>query len=140
MRSNDLFFYTIMGLILLSVTLVSANMSFGPSEESYHDIGIVGLKDSALIHGEFALGSGIIDQRPSFMYYQVAGNGYQFKSVPASMTTIIEDENNKPFIRIYDKTWYTLVGHNKNGYKILSYEIHVPEETIIRQFNLDSEV
>jgi hypothetical protein len=134
------YFVIAMILIVCGLGLFAINDTFGPKEEGFSDTRIISLKDTALIHGSFTLGSGVLDQKPSFMYYKVVDNGFQLKSVPASMTTIIEDENDKPFIREYYKIWYTLFTHKKNGYKTLNYEIHVPKDTIIRQFNLDSEV
>jgi|WetSurMetagenome_2_1015567.scaffolds.fasta_scaffold495118_2 hypothetical protein len=136
----DSYFIIAMILIICGIGLLTINNTFGPEEEGFSDTRIISLKDTALTHVSFTLGSGVIDQKPSFMYYKVVDNGFQLKSVPASMTTIIEDENDKPFIREYYKIWYTLFTHTKNGYKTLNYEIHIPNGSIIRQFNLDSEV
>jgi hypothetical protein len=100
------------------------------------DYQIRSLHDGAQISGSFSLGSGYIRQEPQFVFYQTVEKGYQLKTCPAAYTTVIEDENATPYLRITD---YAQKGKifNTISQRSRVYELHVPSGTIIQEWKLD---
>jgi hypothetical protein len=117
MDGQEIFGLVFIGSIILAFGLLCVDVVYATHTEESSDNYIISLKDTMSFDGRFALGSGVISGKPSFVYYNVVGgNGYQLKSVPADHTG----------------------SRNVNDYKT-KYEIHVPKDTIVKDFNLDSE-
>lgn len=112
---------------------------------------IVSLGDGAGAEGHMFLGSGSIDTEAVFFYYAPKiGGGYGLFHVDASQTTIYEDQTDSGYLIKMcedDNTapkW--LFGHSTDkqerydcsGNEYSKYEFHIPENSIVRQFNLDA--
>jgi len=97
------------------------------------------LNDGSRIYGSFSLGSGYIDQVPQFIFYQIDGNGYILRSVRSDCAKIIEDENEHPYIRQFI---HYRIGHitGMKAYHGETYEFHVPNGTIVKEWKLNSEL
>jgi hypothetical protein len=137
---SELFMFIFIGFIIITFGFLYVDVAYATQSEEYSDNYIISLKDTMFVNGRFALGSGYIDEKPAFIYYQVVNNGYQLKSVPADQTIVIEDENDKPYIKETLSVNYARLSgmRSVNSYKT-KYEIHVPKDTIVKNFNLDSE-
>ena len=115
---------------------------------------ILSLDDSDKTSGSFFLGSGNINGYQSFtFYYKTEDGGYKRDFERAYNTTIYEDGDITPHI-IYNKYkyisswqsewkfWLIIYGTDDNTdtpyKKIESIEIHVPQNTIIKEINLDN--
>lgn len=132
-------------LILLLFIVVPAAIQcidfYGDNYYTVHisDTPIMSLTDGSKISGCFILGSGSIGENPQFVYYSKSGLGYKLQTVSASVTTIIEDDNLNPHLSLFEIRREGRIFH---GYYIegVSYEIHVPNGTILRDLSLDSEL
>ena len=140
MRGEDLFIIVFILCIFGGGALICVDVIFAIQENEFNNYNIISLKDTASVNGRFALGSGFVNEKPSFMYYQVVDNGYRLKSVPADRTTIIEDENDKPYIKeLLVVDYGRLSGSRTVICYRTTYEIHVPKDTIVKDFSLNSE-
>ena len=107
--------------------------------ELFVDSPLHNLQDESQIHGSFSLGSGYIDEEPCFVFYEMEDNGYVLRSVPADKSKIIEDENDKPFIRRYETYSEGRLTRSKM-YHDWRFEFHVPQGTIIKEWYLDAKL
>ena len=104
---------------------------------------ISSLTDSTLTGGHFILGTGSVSEKTYFFCY--AGvNPYRLKKVPTDSAGIFTDEEKDPHISTITQMRTTC---HKNGvceserlFEPITYEIHVPNGTIKRNYNLDGEV
>jgi len=97
-------------------------------------IPIASLSDNWQIQGSFFIGSGHIKQEPSYTFY--VGNpstGYQLKTIDATGVKIFTDENAHP----YYLTKMRWVDGGMTCLPIYTEELHVPNNTIVKQYNLD---
>jgi hypothetical protein len=112
------------------------NLSSTPIIIPVGDYPIRSLHDGSQISGSFSLGSGYIKQHPQFVFYQKVEKGYQLKTCPAEDTTVIEDENTSPYLRVIvyadEGKLFHSIWHEQQV-----YELHVPEGTIIQEWKLD---
>lgn len=124
----------IMYLVLLALVADMANTTLSePIEIKNETVPIYTLSDNSLTRGHFSLGSGMISEQPMFVCYIINSDGsYSLKTLPAANSRIFMDTDVDPYILV---TQYNSMA----GYSY-SYEIHVPKDTIIREFNLDSEI
>jgi hypothetical protein len=94
---------------------------------------IISLKTSNEISGSFFLGCGSIEGETYYFYYKkIKDNIYKLEKSEALETIIIEDGNTyieytMPYRECSGETWET---QRKN------IKIHVPKETIIKEFKL----
>lgn len=108
---------------------------------------IVSLNDGSLTSGSFFLGSGSLDQRTMYFYYEGSEDTYRLKRVPTDDATIKTDENDHPYIT---KIVATTCGTYRDGssrcdkiydWSHATYVFHVPKGTITKDnFNLDGRV
>jgi hypothetical protein len=117
---------TFIACVLLIIIIPSGYLSILPDTVAYDQYQIVSINDNLGIRGTFFLGSGTVDSVSRYYFYKKVGDGYMQGSIPAGHTMIFTDENDNPYV----KAKYV------NGYAE-SYEIHVPNSTIIREYNLD---
>jgi hypothetical protein len=111
-------------------------------------VDIVALSNSALLHGEYFLFGGYVNQNPVYYYYQkTSDGGFVEKNISANNVVIYQDTASEGYILIietksvadknfakkYNK-WVPIQSYYSDNFKI---EIHVPPNTIIQQFNLD---
>ena len=97
---------------------------------------LVSMQDGQGIHGSFFLGTGSVDGRPQFTYYQGSGNGAVLRSADASDARVIQDGGS-----------YVITSCNKIApilapfgclRTIDSLEFHVPEGSVVTNFTLDA--
>lgn len=111
---------------------------------------IVSLGDGAGSEGRAFLGSGSVDTEAVFFYYAPKiGGGYGLFHVDADQTTIFEDQTSSGYLIKQCEDGNTapkwLFGtpdeddrYNCTGSTMSKYEFHIPENSIVRQFNLDA--
>jgi len=100
-------------------------------EESYP---IASLSDRTITEASFFLGSGHINERPYYFFYQQdTEGGFHIEYVPADKTIIYEDSL-QPRISKFNPTWRAYL--ISLDYSTL-FKIYVPQGTIIRDFTLD---
>jgi len=75
--------------------------------------------------GSFFLGSGSVNGKMYFFMWRDWNGGLKFVRLPHDISTIYEDENNHPYVEVYE--------HWNLGQK---YKIHVPQNTILKEFRL----
>lgn len=144
------------GSIIVVLLLFLASMFFHTTKSTveYKTVKyeIASLDDTENFKGSFLLGTGSMGSNQTFTFYRKTNDGgYKRDYVYASKTTIYEDENNKPYIQInksgrkhYKSKWvfWVLLFNHYNAevnYKhTKSIEFHVPENTIIKEINLDN--
>lgn len=92
------------------------------------------LDDNMGIYGTFVLGSGTISSEPVYTFYQEGSNGGLYLgTIPATGTPIFRDTESEPYIKSHTCPCC-------NTYKTTSYEIHVPNNTVIRHYTLDGKL
>ena len=88
------------------------------------------------ISGKFLLGFGSIDSEAQYFYYEPIGNfTYGLDSIPASQAIVVEDvdrESDTGYIQEYWPTWKSLFWSLEYP---ITYELHVPEGSVVREFN-----
>lgn len=103
---------------------------------------IASLSDATGTKGSFVLGSGSVSNELVFTYY-VGTTSFQLKQVPAKYTTIYMDENGSPYLltRVYMKRDLNCdnvtLSESRLWYMATEYEFHVPNGTIVKQYNLN---
>ena len=113
-------------LLLTIVIFPTIVISTMPEVVTYERYEIISLNDNIGSHSDFFIGSGTIDSVSRYYFYKKVGVGYMQGSISASYTLIIMDENDNPYV---NKTI-------KNGITE-GYELHVPNNTIVREYNLN---
>lgn len=95
-------------------------------------IQIESLESSQSIHGYFVLGSGSVNGRDVYIYYtKNSDGGYIRNHMNADNTIIYMDENESPYLLSkYVET------NRLHVQFINSYELHVPNGTITKTFNV----
>lgn len=120
----------IITLIFSLVFGLFAFSGFGTVTETSQEIYTLG--DSSQANGCFMLGSGIINERPVYVYYyKTRDGGFRIDTVSSRATTIYQDENEHPYIKTITTKYF-------GSYDEIS--IHVPNNTIIQHYTLDSEL
>ena len=90
---------------------------------------------STELHGTFVLGSGNVDSDP--VYYVYSGDpktGLSLVSFPTSRSKIFLDENENPHVR--EIHWINGVTGEKMFYPFETFELHIPENSIKRDYNM----
>ena len=95
---------------------------------------IVALNDNNLIHGEFYLRRGYIDEEMYYQYLMKWNGGYKINRIKASSATIYEANNN------YRVEWY----EGKRSWLCFTdttkiQKIYIPQGSIKESFNIDLE-
>lgn len=102
---------------------------------------IISLNDNNQMQGRFFLGSGQIDSRSYFSMYSKDEFGYIDRlDLPTSNSSLVYT-NEKPFVEKYEKftdydnilNWLFIPVTDSQPF----YLIHIPNGTIINEFNLD---
>ena len=113
--------------ILLSVLLMGCTESSPVGCENQIDLIYSASLDSE-VRGSFFLAIGSVDERQRYYFYKETDDGgLKLDDVLASMVTIYQDESKAPYILHND--WRC----DPESF----YELHVPEGTIIQNFNLN---
>jgi len=105
---------------------------------------IISLKGNSEVSSSFFLGTGSINEHQYYVYYLDLGSSrYKLDKVKTSRTIIVQDNNlkDKGELRVFEgiavgNVWSKLAGPFKNECSKQSYELVVPEGTIIKEFKL----
>jgi hypothetical protein len=92
---------------------------------------IASLNDDSAISGRFILGSGTIKENPVYVYYSVEPDGGMILHTLSASSTRIYEDSNEPYLKTNNKQMLF-------GNVINSYEFHVPNNTVMRYYELDS--
>jgi hypothetical protein len=108
-----------------------------PTEFITGDVPILSLQDTQSISGSFFLGSGSVNQLPVYTFYinDNQNGGYKIQRLSEDDTRIHMDATNETGAR-----WIMKRKLMKSGLacRFVEWnELHVPPETIIREFKLD---
>lgn len=128
--------------LLISAAVGTTKIS---EQQVYSDVSvpIASLADTSGTTGSFVLGCGQIRDDIYYMYYEGVDPGpFTIRRINADGVRIFTDEDVSPYILFRT---VTTVHKLKNGSKteagrVKITEIHVPRNTIRKNFNLDSEV
>jgi hypothetical protein len=120
---NKILCSILMLTILIFPTIVISTM---PEVVTYERYEIISLNDNIGSHSDFFIGSGTVDSVSRYYFYKKVGVGYMQGSIPASYTLIVMDENDNPYVNVTIKNGITE-----------GYELHVPNNTIVREYNLN---
>lgn len=94
------------------------------------------LHDSSGTTGSFFLGSGTIDSKPVFMYYEKQGDSYFLRHADADFATVIESTSTPHVDKLVERAnnkWWGLAfgaGHSVNFY--------VPKGSVVSNYTLDA--
>jgi hypothetical protein len=88
---------------------------------------IYSLNDEAILQGKFILGSGYIVSHPVYVYYEQISGGYMLKTAPAVNSIIYMDQEIEPYVVVSE--WKCAP---------ISYIFHIPNNSVVHQYNLDS--
>ena len=105
---------------------------------------IASLSDGQASGGNFFLGCGQIKDQTYYYFYQ-GTTSFQLKKIRTDGATIFMDENDQPYLSTMVPVYNTLARDGRvDTYPDYSndtlYELHVPENTIKKGFNLDGVV
>lgn len=117
---------SIMFIISVIIVIPAIFLATIPDTVAYNQRQIVSLNDNVGLYGTFFLGSGTVESVSRYYFYEKVGTGYKQGSIPTISTIIFMDENSNPYV----------MSKYVNGYPE-SYEIHVPNNTIIRDYKLN---
>lgn len=105
---------------------------------------IKSLSDGQATRGSFFLGSGVLDDVPTYFYYaEVGERQYRQKTAPASRVTIREDSSEKPHVekvgQEFDTNfWFSFMATGDRSSRHDRYVFVVPEGSVIQNYTLDT--
>lgn len=119
-------------MVISKVNNEVCNIDYDPIIESTW---ITSLQDLWSTSGSFFLGSGGISENAVYVYYTGDNKeGYSLATVPASQTKIFMDTNDRPYLlkkRVFVRDNPIMCSLE------IRYELHVPENTIVKEFKVD---
>ena len=143
------FFNTFLGFFFTAISAVFAGISafaisgaigyFTSMEEKVepYNFDIVAVADGSSTDGSFFLFGGSIDEEPVYYFYRQRGGGAITQGyLPTGTTSIHEDSEVEGYVRVnkrkpYCELWRCQWASHK------TYEVHVPEGSVVRQFKFD---
>lgn len=133
-------------MILFPLYVLSSSIFETTEERITSSSEIVSLKDNSYPSGSFLLGTGTIGEKSVYVFYKNHCGGYIRGTVPVSGTVIYEGKEEprvecwESFFALSKKSkiiWWPYYKTNIGSSK--QYKIYVLENTVIKQFVLDSE-
>lgn len=122
-------------IVCMILNAIGAGIA-GIHYETYGSANLAVLQDTSTVSGSFFLGSGYIEETPSFFYYQKNGNEYTLEHYDASRAVVIETDGN-PHVE-YQKA----VGDNELwGIPVSEQEqvrFYVPKGSVVSNYSLDA--
>jgi hypothetical protein len=97
------------------------------------------------VYGGFLLGSGNIESHPVYVFYEKTDRGsFVISWVDAYHAEIFMDENEQPYVilresHVLGNKIRDRYGNLENDWSVVYAEFHVPENTVIQTYNLNSE-
>lgn len=109
-----------------------------PHTTQYRNAEIVAIQDGSESRGAFFIGSGVIDGKQVYSFYEKSGDGFLLESVEARDVTVYQSSD-KPYVVKESGCdggwqWVTPCLFDKRAVT----EIHVPAGTIKENFVLDA--
>ena len=142
-KTLSIIFYTMIAVLIIFSGYLIYNQ-FPVNVEyltKYENTSIVSLSDTSLVYGSFVLGTGSVSDEMYFTYYE-GTTSFRLKKIPADQTIIIMDENTHPYLTKIIKMERTTHFNNNIDedfvpWQLPQYEFHVPNGTIVKQYNLN---
>lgn len=129
------------GMVLLVGGIITINEPTKPVNKTYN---LVALQDGNSTGGSFFLGTGYIDDKQQFSYYQENNGQYRLKSVDAENAIIIQG-NGKPRVvkscsldAVAPIIFYPFFQGDRYDCSTKTYEFHVPPGSIKSNYTLDA--
>lgn len=119
---------TIISITLFVVSAFSISQIHLP-DEKYN---IYSVKREGEIEGHFGIFGGSIHTEQYYFVYQKDKYGYVLEKYPANTTSIVEDEEDQPYVIEKDFWWKN--NNNARNYKNI---IHVPKGTLILEYRIE---
>jgi len=122
--------FWILSFLILAFTL--------PRTITYTNHSIININDNSSVSGAFFLGSGTVDGKMAYSFYQKDGNGAKLEQVNARDVIVYQDTEKPYIIRetgcTGDWQWIAECGYDSTVLK----EIHVLKGSIKNNFDLDA--
>ena len=110
-----------------------------PSERTCHELSLVSLQDNQGLEGRFFLGTGYIESAMKFAFYYESGpESFRLRVIDADDAAIYQDEANRPYALVCEvdtgrwRNWFA------PDFRGDVYEMHIPEGSILSNYNLDA--
>lgn len=101
---------------------------------------ITALNDDSAISGHFYLGSGYVNEKKRYYFFEETDKGKHMDSVDADSSYIIESDTEQPRIEVYPpkfkSKWLYLFAME---FADTEYKIYIPENSITTEFKVDLE-
>ena len=142
----DYIFFVFMAFLMIVLGfIVSGSIAWGLSNlaeqniELHHTTQLVAIQDNVDIVGSFFLGTGNIEGKLVYYYYEaVGGGGIKPNKIESNNVTIYEVDNIEPRIEHFEATGFKKRILNYILYPMKSHvNIYVPKGSILRNFNLN---
>ncbi len=144
MDAEDIVCITIILLLVGGVVfsaITAGTYLFGTEYCTHTYTPLKSISDSSRITGSFFLGSGTIRSSPQFVFYSGNSNtGYILETRYASHSRIFMDRNINPVLDTVTCYRKSVLSPFPDQHIDESYYFHVPENTIITQYVLDSNI
>ena len=144
------FFFAAFGGVLgglvgfIAALIIGAFAYQGVHWEEKERVPLVSLADTSKVHGSFFLGSGYVDQEPSFTWYEQAGeNNYVRKDALSYESTIhyLGKGETPRYVRSEtvpnEKFWNTWGWGSASGGEY-HYDFYIPKGSIVQSYKLDN--
>lgn len=116
-------------LVIFIIGLCLPTVIYQPEPDIVSTWNLRSLDDSSSISGSFFLGTGTVNSNAVFVCYgQLPDGGYKLLQIPASQSRIYMNSENAQLKVITDAC------ENQR------YEFHVPSNTIVQRYELDSKL
>lgn len=126
-------------MVIASIVLSFVATVTGEDRTRSWDVKLRALNTGSEIHGQFYLGSGQIDEKPVFRFlYEQADGGVKLSSVPASKTTVYE-EDTAPRLTTYETQRHAngfWAPFGITAFKSYAYEFRVPEGSVLKTYEV----
>jgi hypothetical protein len=141
-------FLTIIIVLISSLFFSLIHREQRDFEYKDHETNIASLDDASSLGGRFILGSGTLRNSNVYNAYQILDDGaYKRITIPSHITYIYEDVNSQPYLKVIERKrvnpnpniqWIIFTFYSSNKWYEHKYELHVPENTVIKELNLDN--
>lgn len=120
------------GLVTLGAVGISNVLPVTSTETQTTPLKAIG--HSSNTQGSFFLGTGYVDEKPSYSYYEDHDNYSELKTVETRNTRIYEDGKKEVTYNIQHRNHWWWAGDTSNIFRI---DFHVPENSIVETTKLD---
>lgn len=138
---------TMIGVVIFAVGINAIALIFQTDQEIEYDrVNIVSLTNKQATEGNFFLVSGTINSVPYyFFYYEMPNGGKKLAKLDSDIVVIYEEKRKDAYLiktgkeKVLGKWfWYLTKGLPiSTSTKFIGYSIHVPENSVKKEINLD---